>query len=156
MDATQVIALYAAIVSTVAVGWQLVEYRLRRRTKIRVELEHAIGPAGQEEGESYDYLVSVLAINDGGSTEYVQSAGLEAPGGYGVGMNIEQELPPRQRIATSFSEAEFPEGFSQGFQGKVTLASGKVFTSDVERCDSDVREMQPEHADLTSVSADSA
>lgn len=111
------LAIYAAVVGTVGLGWQIWRETRRTRTNIRVELEHAAMPrefyvafTGDPDQRSgpVEYVVSVIVVNDGESTEYVRDIWLENRArtrGYDFGHDGEHdgELLPRGRIATSAS-----------------------------------------------------
>jgi hypothetical protein len=143
MDA---LAIYAAVVGSVGLGWQIWREVRRTRTDIRVEIEHAakqrrffvvVPDDPDPRPEPLEYEVSVVVVNDGETTEYVRGIYLESRArteGYHFGNAGEgdQVLRPRSRIADSVRLNELDFDASRGVVGIVELASGRSIESKLE------------------------
>jgi hypothetical protein len=73
-----VIGGWAAWTAHKARQWQRERDEERRATRVRIEFVHTTSQVGAE--PEPPYTVTLLAINDGESTEYVTAAFLEQPG----------------------------------------------------------------------------
>lgn len=149
---TTALAIYAAIVGTIGVGWQIWREKQRLRTNLRVEIEHC---ASAQQGligttsdgpRPLDYEVVVNVINDGETTEYVRRVSIEdAQESHGIDLHLrsdpDAELPPRGRTKCSIRlDTAVGAGWAEGFKGIAWLASGRSVESVVEIFDQDIIE----------------
>jgi hypothetical protein len=129
--------------------WQRARDEERRTTRVRIDFAHRTGPGGPD--RELLYTVTLLAINDGESTEYVTAAFLQQPGElegqWGLRVFGDEghegtephELRPRGvlRVPTDL-DSDGIAAFRDGFVGIVWLGSGEEVTSDLERLNDDL------------------
>jgi hypothetical protein len=72
--------IYAAVIATVALGWQIYIWHRTRRTRVRVKLANAIMPLVLG---GVEHVISVEVINDSGHQVRVTGFGLMANDGSG-------------------------------------------------------------------------
>lgn len=150
---TDPVAIYAALVGSGSLGWQVWRERNRLSTKIRVEFEHGTPPrpmfvvyAGDTDRrpEPLEYELTLVVINDGETTEYVRDAWIEDVAGTGGNhfddLGDEGQLPPRARVSVSLRTHHVETDFSAGFVGVARLASGRLVQSKVEHLDAHLLE----------------
>lgn len=150
MEATTVIAGYGAVVSTVALSWQIIREIRKRRPSVRVAIEHGAAPVpsimttGSGPERLLDYSINVVVVNEGENTEYVRELSIEdADRNYGYDFlpssRSDRELPPRARIAESVLLSALDVGsLDRGFVARVQLASGAVRESQVVSLDDEI------------------
>jgi hypothetical protein len=132
---TVAIAAYAAIVSTIAVGWQVFTWRRSHTTRVRVELSNAFTTP------DFRRTISVTAYNDNDHDVRVTSWGFEANDGSGDSALCIQPLPWSQLPGTvgahdskigiqDWEAAQSPVlDFKRPVTAWVTLSNGKRFRS---------------------------
>jgi hypothetical protein len=148
------VAIYAAVVGTGSLGWQVFRERRRLRTIVRVEFEHAsrpirspnaaIGP-GEPLLSLLDYELAVVVINDGETAEWVRSISIEDAAGthgydFGHPSGGDQELQPRARTFARLTATDLPFDPANGFYGIVHLASGSEVRSKLSHLDDGILE----------------
>jgi hypothetical protein len=146
---SNVVAIYAAVVGTGSLGWQVYRERRRLRTNVRVEFEHSARSVSTpmvswgDEPPGPDPLYSELAvviINNGETVEWVRSVWIEAAAGT-AGTNLSNEhrgdleLKPRARVFARVDTADLPFDPEDGFYGIVRLASGEEVRSKLSHLD---------------------
>jgi hypothetical protein len=146
---SNVVAIYAAVVGTGSLGWQVYRERRRLRTNVRVEFEHSAQPVNMPmvswgaEPLGPDPLYSELAvviINNGETVEWVRSVWIEdAAGTAGSDLGNEHrgdlELKPRARVFARIDTADLPFDPEGGFFGIARLASGEEVRSNLSHLD---------------------
>lgn len=140
MDATPIIAGYAAIVATGGLAWQIYAWQHRRRAHVDVQVRYGIAAPVAEAV----HMISIEARNRGEHVIRVNSVGLDLQDGSG---NTYQRLPVNFATlpgliepfdsATAFipvAEAE-QAGFDvfEPITGWVTLATGELIRSSPTR-----------------------
>jgi hypothetical protein len=90
MDATDWIAGYAAVVSTVAVGWQILKERRTRRPQVEVKVMNAMLTYPARDPE---WSAQIEARNRGDLPVRVTSAGFNLQDGSGATVAIIQQPP---------------------------------------------------------------
>jgi hypothetical protein len=149
VDAGTWVALYAAVVATAALAWNVARVIREQRTVVRVEVEHTplIGDDGL-----VGYQIQVVARNFGPG-EVVEDAGVQfepkedGKPGMGYSARLDKPLPPRDYLRWTLDLKETPYNAreqSRRFRGFVKLASGKEIASDVQ----EIRESSVEFAVL--------
>lgn len=133
------LALYGAAAATFSVGWQVFRERRRLRTHVRIEFEHGSAfLAGSEvleprrENRPREYVLTVVIINKGETTEYVSDVLIEPTNDDGFGIALgrgpqgDALLAPRGRFTCEFPLTQFAHdrNLADGFVAKVRLASG--------------------------------
>jgi hypothetical protein len=75
---TAVVAVYAAVIATGGLGWQIWTYRVRRSTRIILTVRHGTyqEPGTVLTGKAV-YCVTVTAVNVGETTETIEAIGIE-------------------------------------------------------------------------------
>jgi len=147
------LAIYAAIVGTVGLGWQIWREVRRMSTHVRVELEQSsqvrggpfvsVGADVDPRPEPVEYEIAVVVINDGETTEYLRNVWLENAArteGYDFRPDdrSDRELPPRSRIQETVRLPELSLDLSNGMVGIARLASGRIVESEVEPLDQSI------------------
>jgi hypothetical protein len=112
--------------------WQRERDEERRATRVRVDFTHRYSPGGPDRERLY--TVTLWAINDGESTEYVTEAVLEQPVERPHGVIVfghlrdedePLELRPRGTLRLSADlDSDDIAAFRDGFVGVVSLGSG--------------------------------
>ena len=138
MDAGTGVALYAAVVASGALGWNVLSAVRERRTDVHVEVEH--GPEIGVDGW-VGYRIEVIARNFG-PREVVEDAGVrfepeaESKTGFRHVVEIDEPLLPRDLVrwtATDLKRTHYDaKEDGRRFTAFVKLASGEVITSDVQ------------------------
>jgi hypothetical protein len=146
---------WAAATAHRARQWQLRRDAERRETRVRVEFLHSTGPPPGRSRYEPDpaptiYTVTLIAVNDGESIEYLAAAfihpavpeGMPHPalrifGSEGHEDTGAYELRPRARmtVPVDLSAEEIDWMRPSGFVAEAWLASGTVVRSEVERLD---------------------
>jgi len=150
-DGNEVVAWLALLVAALSLFWQVVSARARSRTRLRVVVRHgavsqslngdqllaipALGLDvrpfvwGVHEGEPLAYVIVVVVINDGETTEAVSDVrvlnhdrrqGAGADDGTGP-----RGLPPRDRVTWALRADRLAFDLADGFFVVLALASGK-------------------------------
>ncbi len=138
MSATTYVAIYAAGIATLSVGWQVWTHVSRRRTRVVLTVGHAAYPAADLEGRPdldlagrLIYRVTITAVNIGEMPETVLALGFEALD-HGHGMDdrpMNEPLPPGHVVQRSFDLLALDFDPTPGVVPFVELASrpGKAF-----------------------------
>lgn len=142
------LALYAAVVATAGVGWQIYRERRRLKTDLRVEFEHLATPRAvgvmwsgdtDPRPDPLEYELVLQVINDGETTQHVRELFIEdaaETGGYSfVDGDGDKELVPRGRVLARVRTNRFKFDPAGGFYGHARLASGRVLKSKLTRLD---------------------
>jgi hypothetical protein len=80
MSATDYVAIYAAVIATGGLCWQVWTHFALRRPKIRMEIRHAAQPADDSDlAGQLIYEITVAAVNFGETTETVEAIGVHWP-----------------------------------------------------------------------------
>ena len=104
MGAGDWVALYAAVVATAALTWQVVWqvrlHRARQRTAVSLHFDHAIHRRDQSVYEPspapLDYVLTLVAINAGEQTEHIAEMTVSQPTGHIAEVTVMQ---PTEQIA---------------------------------------------------------
>jgi hypothetical protein len=152
------LAIYAAIVGTAGLGWQVWREVRRLRTDIRVEFEHAakhrqfyVAWAGDPDTrpEPLQYELTVVVVNDGETTEWVREITIENRArtqGYEFdNTEGDEQLEPRSRVFARERVEHMDFDPSDGFVGTARLASGRKIESKLERLNQDILDHIAEH-----------
>jgi hypothetical protein len=142
---TDPLAIYAAIVGTAGLGWQIWREARRLTTDVSVEFEHAAQGSRvlvanlsdpDPRPRPIEYELSVVVVNDGETTEYVRDIWIENPtrteGCDVSASDPDKELVPRGRVVASLRIEGLDLDLSMGFIAIVRLASGRVIESKVD------------------------
>ena len=137
MSLTTVVALYAALVATGALAWNVYVYFRSHRTDVWVEVNQGRvpGDAGKlGDPGKLEFALHVVAINHGDQTQFVQGLGLlfldpdNKSWTRQVAEPKPRELPPGERSTTGPIRIK-NRNLSEGYIGFVELASGDEFRS---------------------------
>ena len=146
------LAIYGAGAATVSLGWQIYRERRRLKTTVRIELQHGHGFVegwpliGNHPEPPREYLLTVIVVNDGETTEYVHTIGVETPDGLGFGTDLDdRELQPRGRVAVTLRLGNKDSDLSAGFYLCAELGSGRVIRSGLEHLEMGVVEDVAQH-----------
>jgi hypothetical protein len=126
LSATTDIAIYAAVIASGGLGWQVWTHVQRRRPVIRVELRHAGQPPTDPNlAGKLIYEVTVAAVNTGETTETVEAIGfLLADEKHGMDDRpILEPLPPGGVVRRSFELLALPSDPRAGIVPYVEIAS---------------------------------
>jgi hypothetical protein len=138
LDAGAIVAIYAAVVATGSVGWQVYAWRHSRATRVEVKAQMAL--LGMTGGGSIE-AISITAINQGENPIVVRGAGIDSQDGSGSAMHVIQpppgadlpgEVAPRSSGMTYVLKAEAERQGLDVFKpvtAWVRLATGEVIKS---------------------------
>jgi hypothetical protein len=148
----------ALAVSRQAVAWQQERDQERLETRLVVQFDHdaravptddrAAWLMGGAENLPLDYVLTLIVYNEGETTETVSDLFVEDPDQtkpcHIAEFLHDHTLRPRERIARSLTIEQLPFDPAGGIVGRARLASGKEFTSAVERPDPVILEAMQE------------
>lgn len=154
MNGAEVAAWLALVVASGSLGWQILESRRRRTSRVDVEVHHvalsegvpdpelvsvpALGldarhtvwPAA--DGERLTYVLAVVAVNHGETTESVEDlrvVSLDGTMASGASQGGDaQPLPPRDRVTWAFRPARAEWDMANGFYAIARLGTSEVVT----------------------------
>jgi hypothetical protein len=160
------LAIYASLVGTGSLGWQVWREHQRLSTDVRVEFEHSahprqlfvmVGNGPDRRPGPLEYELGLVVVNHGQTTEYVRHTfvrnAAETEGfDFGDMDEGDKELPPRGRVFSRVRPAELspervfgptiPDRFSvdlsEGFYGYARLGSGRIVRSKLEHLDPEI------------------
>lgn len=90
MDLTAIVAVYAALVATAGLGWQIYSWHDRRSQKIEVSVQYAM--IGMTDGSTVD-AVAIVATNRSEHNVRVSGVGLDLQDGSGREMHVVHPVP---------------------------------------------------------------
>jgi hypothetical protein len=147
------LAIYGALGATCSLGWQVWRERRRLRTSVRIDFEHGSNfvygsqVLGANDNAPREYVLSVVVINDGETTEYVRDIGIEIADGRGFGFDFgrgdgDRVLAPRGRVSHEFRLSDHPDVDleADGFVALVRLGSGLNLKTGTRRLQPEVLE----------------
>jgi hypothetical protein len=132
MDAVGYVAVYAAIVSTVDLGWRALETQKAKRSHITVTVRPEPVPA-----EGGELKLTVVARNAGERIESIESLGLTfmdesatAMGLSSVRKQVDESLPPTHNYRWTWDLGEQRFAVGRRYTGWVQLATGEIIESE--------------------------
>jgi hypothetical protein len=144
MSITSAVAIYAAIVASAGLLWQVLVYVRSRRRMIEVKLEPQLalrkGFVGKSEPQM-ELHIQVTAVNHGERTQYVDRVGVRAlwqDGGFSQADIVPDPrgLPHGERTSGRIPASRFGDRSPPHYYvGVATLASGEEITSPRESPD---------------------
>jgi hypothetical protein len=165
-----IIAWLALAVAVAALAWQILDASRRRRRHIDVRVRHLALPASVTDGpelvavpaiglaegvaiwpamEPLSYVVAIVVVNDGESTEYVEDVRIrnldETRGSGASDGRGTRELRPRERVTWAFRPERAVFDLRHGFHVSAVVASGRPIDSGPHFLDDDLRKSIGDH-----------
>jgi hypothetical protein len=132
MDAVSYVAAYAAVVSTVDLGWRLFEAQKAKRSHVAVTVRPEPVPA-----EGGELKLTVVVRNSGERTESIESVGLSfidesatKMGQSSAAIQVDEPLPPNHNYRWTWDLGQQRFAVGRRYTGWVQLATGEVVESE--------------------------
>jgi hypothetical protein len=142
VPAVNSLAIYAAVVGTISLGWNVWRGLRSERVDVRVTVETEPVLVLPEKDRPAPYQLTVIARNYGATEERVDRIGInyndptqDEFGGGGDSKRISETLPPRRNVSQTFNLTGRRFKVGREYVGFVVLASGNTIESELHEFD---------------------